>query len=60
MAAFHDNDNTGNPLVVVGTTSVIADYATGDYELVKVPFPASLPDGKAAKFGCVRVEVPEP
>ena len=39
-------------LVVVGRSAINAEY-----ELVKVPFPASLPNGKPARFGCVRIDV---
>jgi hypothetical protein len=38
------------------TPTLVADSAVNpDYEVVKVPYPATLPDGKKATFGRLRV-----
>ncbi len=50
LITFYDNDNTTNPVVVYGPSSVDSGY-----EVVKVPFPTSLPNGQAARFVRVRV-----
>jgi len=47
LQTFYDN---------VSTPTVIADSVVDpDYEVVKVPYPANLPDGKKATFGRLQV-----
>lgn len=48
LATFYDDDTV--PTVVYDSS------VDSDYELVKVPFPASLPNGLPARFGYIRVE----
>jgi hypothetical protein len=50
LATFYDNNNTANPPVEVATST-----KDPNYKVIKVPFPASLPNGQPAKFGRVKV-----
>ena len=50
LATFYDNNNTANPLAVATSSTVNADY-----EVVKVTYPTSLPNGQRAKFAYLRV-----
>ncbi|HEX5790845.1 MAG TPA: hypothetical protein VFY13_06805, partial [Luteolibacter sp.] len=52
LVSFHDNNQTANPVVVAASSTVSTDY-----EVVKVPYPASLPNGQRARFAYVRLAV---